>query len=156
MWSLADAVFAVAVLLVGSFSAAPAWRTKPGWWSWLPLQAFLEYVAGNLLSKSFSRELPVDTKWFVWNVYILFHPNTFQSQIWETREEHVHSEFREPKVVKQLVLLKVGHLVIQMMCIGKCLSRGAVLRAFINTCAELLEMLWGGGEMHRFVREAVR
>lgn len=33
-------VFAVAVLLVGGFSAAPAWGTKPGWWSWLPLQAF--------------------------------------------------------------------------------------------------------------------
>lgn len=61
--------------------------------------------------------------------------------MWETREEHMHSEFREPKVVEQLVLSKVGHVVIQMMCIGKCLSRGAVLRAFINTCAELLDLL---------------
>lgn len=43
-----------------------------------------------------------------------------------------------------------------MMCVGKCLSRGAVLRAFINICAKLLEMLWGEGEMHRFVREAAQ
>lgn len=58
-------------------------------------------------------------------------------------------QFREPKMME---LLKMGHRVIQMMC--KCLSRGAVLNAFINSCAELLEMLWGGQKC--IVREAVR
>lgn len=55
-----------------------------------------------------------------------------------------------------MVLLKMDHLVIQVTCLGKCLSRGAVLRVFINTCAKLLEMLCGEGEMHRFVRKAAQ